>query len=224
MPFGIADRAEDQNFITQSDLVDLILNIEQNHRGTNFFGVSQVTKENTRKAPFPVFTLSGLKHGKTYFAKVSQVNGEIGFNYPNAVNKQREAEGKPADFIAKRSIYDKIEGSNALLQKDGQIYLRYMPIGVSRRFSPTTVVATNSQATQFEKVSSDVVAPYKYANKTGHYQGLTKGVEIRIIVISSIAAIKIGGKEYVISDLDSMRKAIYTAADAPKPLVEGPDQ
>jgi hypothetical protein len=80
--------------ITKAELVSIIKDVEQNHKGTNFFGVTQITRENTKVSPVPVFVLPGLKtnKGRTYFAKVSQVNGQIGYDYAAAVNRQREKE------------------------------------------------------------------------------------------------------------------------------------
>lgn len=218
MAYGIAPTADTQQRITAAQLVDLIKEIEASHRGTNFFAVSQVTREATNKAPTPVFVLQGLKYGRCHYAKVSQVNGQIGFNYSNAVNKQRETEGKAADFVAKPSKYQPVEGSTAFEQLDGQLYLRYRPISTARSFTPTYVKAADANATQFEVVPADEVKQYKVASTPGVYQGLDKAVEIRKISLASIAAINIGGKDYVITDQDSTRSAIYKASGAPMPI------
>lgn len=218
MAYGIADNPVNQNVITLEQLVEIIKSLEADQKGTNFFGISQVTKKTTKKAPEYPFVLPGLKNGKTYFATVAQVNGQIGFNYGNAVNKQRDAEGKAADFVAKASIYSPVEGSTAFEQLDGQLYLRYKPISTAKSFAPKYLKATNPQATQFEMVDKAEVDQYVTPNNTAMYQGVNTAVEIRKISVSSIAAIKIGGREYMISNLDPMRKVIYAASGAPRPV------
>lgn len=218
MAYGIASNPADQNTVTLEQLVEIIKGLEAAQKGTNFFGISQVTKKTTKKAPEYPFVLSGLKNGKTYFATVAQVNGQIGFDYGNAVNKQRDKEGKEADFVAKASIYNPVEGSTAFEELDGQLYLRYKPISTAKAFSPKYLKASNPQATQFEMVDKAEVNQYITPNNTAMYQGVETAVEIRKISVSSIAAIKIGGREYMIADLDPMRKAIYAAAGAPRPI------
>jgi hypothetical protein len=221
MAYGISSTPEKQGNITKSELINIIKEVEQKHKGTNFFSVTQVTRESSNKAPSPSFVLPGLKHGKAYFAKVSQVNGQIGFDYTAAVNRQREREGKTTDFVAQKSVYDDVEGSTSLRQKEGQIYLRYLPVAISASFSPVLVKANKenpNSSSDFEVTNKDEVSQYKSPSKgSASYQGVEKGIEPRIISIDSIAAININGTDYFITDLDSVRKSIYEVAGAPKP-------
>lgn len=209
--------------ITKAQLVDIIKNTEAAHKGTNFFGVTQITRENTRVAPTPAFTLPGLKtnKGKTYYAKVSQVNGQFGYDYTSAVNRQREREGKAADFQSKPSGYEPVEGSTALQSKGDQLYARYRPMQVAAGFKPVYVKATQDNPTtseHFTPVDKTEVQEFKPPRgDTGSYQGVDTGVEVRTLSLDSIAAITIGGESYTISDLDPVRAAIFQAANRPQP-------
>ena len=218
MAYGISPTHAGQGSITRQQLIDLLKQAEAQHRGTNFFSVSQVTKETTNKAPVPKFSLGGLKYGATWFAKVSQVNGQIGFDYTAAVNRQREKEGNATDFVATASTYNAVEGSRCLQEKEGQLYLYYRPMSVAKAFAPVYVKAADDTASSFEVIPKDQVTPYKAAMRPGVYQGLEQGVEVRKISVDSIAAINIAGKDYVITDLDDTRKKIYAVSGAPKPV------
>jgi len=207
--------------ITKVQLIDKIKEAEASHKGTNFFSVTQVTKETTNKAPVPSFVLPGLKNGKTYFAKVSQVNVQVGYDYSNSVNKQREREGKVTDFVAKPSIYTSMTDSNVLVTKDEQVYIRYRPIQVSASSKPVLIKAIVESPTtpnDFAVVSKQEVDQYKGSSiKAGSYQGVADGVEVRTISLDSVVSANIAGKSYVISDLDPLRKSIYQASTGPAP-------
>lgn len=219
MAFGIAKGGQAQNTLSQKDLIDLIKQTEQQRGGgTNFFGVTQITRENTNKVPgFEPFILSGLKKGKTYIAKVSQVNGVYGHNYGEAVARRREEQGVEGEFKVKASPYQPVEGSRALVQKDGQIYLRYKPLSVARSFRPVLLKKTGEN--QFEVVNRAAVDQYIIKVDAAKYQGLPEGQgeQIRFLSLAGIAAINIAGRDYAISDVDAMRKAIWQASGAPMP-------
>jgi len=217
MAFGIAKDAQGQHRITQQELVDIIKQLEvQRGSGTNFFSLTQVTRENTNKIPeFNVFTLSGIKYGKSYVAKVSQVNGIYGHDYAAAVNRQREREGAATDFVAQRSKYDAVEGARALAQKDGQMYLRYKPLSIAKTFNP--VMVKNTGNNNFEIVNKQEIEQYIIKPNAGAYQGLQSAEQIRFVSLASVAAININGKDFVVTDLDPMRKAIWQTSGAPMP-------
>lgn len=218
MAFGIAKDAQGQHRITQQELVDLTRQLQTRRgSGTNFFSVTQITKENTNKVPgFNPFVLTGLKNGKSYIAKVSQVNGMYGHNYEEDVNRQREREGGVADFVAKQTKYEPVEGTNAFVMLDGQLYLRYKPRSVAKSFKPVLLKNTGGD-TSFEVLDKQQVQQYIKRVDPGQYQGVQQGREIRKISLASIAAININGKDYVITDLDPMRKAIWQTSGAPMP-------
>ena len=63
MAYGLGPNTQ-SIFISQ--LVSYLLNIKESMTP---FSVTQITKQSTRKAPYPKFTLSGQPNGATYFAK-----------------------------------------------------------------------------------------------------------------------------------------------------------
>lgn len=206
--------------ITKAQLVQLIKDTEANRKGANFFSVTQVTKETTNKAPLPAFVLPGLKNGKTYFAKISQVNIQVGYDYEAARNKELTSQGKTADFVAQPSIYTPVDGSKILGEKGGQIYIRYRPMSTATEFKPVVVKATRDNptaASDFTVTTKDEVKQYKSGAAAS-----TTSVEVRTISLDSVVAANIAGRAYVVTDLDPVRKAIYTAGNAPKPTVEPP--
>jgi len=208
--------------VTKAQLVDVIKAAEASHKGTNFFSVTQVTKETTNKADSPVFTLPGLKNGKTYFAKVTRVNVLVGYDYQSRVNKQREREGKEGGFVAQASSYTPVPDSNVLVAKGEQLYVRYSPMQTSATIKPVYVKAENDNpttATDFTVTSKQEVEKYKSARvKSGQYQGVDDSVEVRTISLDSIVSANIAGSAYTVSDLDPVRKAIFQAASREEPV------
>lgn len=208
--------------VTKSQLVDIIKAAEAAHKGTNFFSVTQVTKETTNKADIPSFTLPGLKNGKTYFAKVTRVNVLVGYDYQSRVNKQREREGKEPGFVAQASGYTPVPDSNVLIAKGDQLYIRYSPMQTSATIKPVYVKAETENpttSTDFSVTSKQEVEKYKSARvKSGHYQGVEDSVEVRTISLDSVVSANIAGNSYTISDLDPVRKAIFQAASSEEPV------
>jgi hypothetical protein len=217
MAFGIAQTPQSQHSITQQGLVDLTKQLKTSHPGNNFFSVTQVTRENTNKIPnITPFVLTGLKVSKTYLVKVSQLNGMYGHSYSVEVNKQREREGAEANFVAKDSKYKSIPDTDAFVELDGQLYLRYKPIAVADSFKP--VLLKNNGNDDFEVVDKADYEQYINRINPGVYQGLQTGVQIRNISLASIVAININDKDYVISDADETRISAWKASGAPMPI------
>lgn len=217
MAFGIASNAQNQHFITRSQLVDLLKQMEERRgQSTNFFSVTQVTPARSNKIPdYEPFVLSGLKNGKTYLAKVAQFNGVYNHDYADAVNRLRAAEGKPQDFVARASSYNAVEGSGALREKNGQLYLRLKPLAVAKKFAPVILRKTGND---FQIVPKNEVDQYLIQTNAGAYQGLEQSAEeFRMLSLDSIAAININHRDYIVSDLDDVRKKIWQASGAPTP-------
>ena len=82
MAYGIAGEGSAQQRITKDELIEKIKQAEREQPGTSFISLTQVTKESTNKAPLPSFVLSGLKNGKAYFAKVTQLTVQTGASCP----------------------------------------------------------------------------------------------------------------------------------------------
>lgn len=217
MAFGIASNTQNQHSMTRNQLVEMLKQLEERRgQSTNFFSVTQITPARSKKIPgYEPFVLSGLKNGKTYLAKVAQFNGVYNHDYADAVNRLRAAEGKPQDFVARASTYNAVEGSGALREKDGQLYLRLKPLAVAKKFAPK-ILRKNGDA--FEVVPKDQVEQYLIQANAGAYQGLEQSAEeFRMLSINSIAAININHRDYIISDLDDERKKIWQASGAPMP-------
>ena len=202
MAYGLGPNSKP---ITQSQLVDFLLSLDE--KGMTPFSVTQITKQATRKAPFPKFTLPGLKNGATHFAKVAQVNGNLNFDYEGNVNTQRMKEELPPDFKKDEGWSKPI--TKSVHELDGQLYLYYRPIASRPSFSPVYVVASDENADNFKVISSSEVDKYKAPTPEYTKQGVEDVIQVRKISIDSIAAIKIDGQEYTISDLDPIRRSIF---------------
>lgn len=220
MAFGIAGAAGGQRRITKEQLADVIREAEAAHRGTNFFSFTQITRENTRKGPNPIFVLTGLKtnKGRTSFAKVTQLNVQTNLDYGRQKERKMAELGTPGEFTPEPSKYNSTEGSNVIVELEGNLYLKYFPKSVSKNFAPVFVQARagaeNPQtADDFEVVPRETVNQYKTERPPQ-----AGDVAIRHVSMDGIAAARINGQEYVVTDLDPVRKAIYEASGAPVPL------
>jgi hypothetical protein len=202
MAYGLGPNSQS---ISQAQLVSLLLDLDK--KGATPFSITQITKQATRKAPYPKFKLSGLKDGNTYFGKVSQVNGMTETDYESNVNTQRLKEELPSDFKSDKGWGEHL--TKSVIELEGRLYLMYRPLTSRPAFTPVYVVATDEQGNSFEVISSMEVDKYKSATPEFTKQGVQDKIEIRKISIDGIVAIKIGGEEYVINDLDSTRKAIF---------------
>lgn len=202
MAYGLGPNSQS---ISQGQLVSVLLAMDK--KGATPFSITQITKQATRKAPYPKFKMSGLKDGNTYFAKVAQVNGMTETDYEGNVNTQRMKEELPADFKAEKGWGEHL--TKSVVELEGRLYLMYRPLASRPSFTPVYVAAKDESANEFEIVSSMEVDKYKAPTPEFTKQGVQDKIEIRKISIDGIAAIKIGGEEYVINDLDPMRKAIF---------------
>lgn len=193
--------------ITKQQLIDIIGELDK--KGATPFSVTQITKQASRKAPFPKFTLPGLKHGDTYFGKVTQVNGILNFDYEGNVNTQRAKENLPTDFKSEQGWSNAI--TRAIHELDGQLYLYYRPNFNRPDYTPVYVVSKNNEGTEFEVIPQSKVNEYKTATPDSQKQGVEEKIIVRKISVDSIAAIKINGIEYAVEDLDPVRSAIFDA-------------
>lgn len=191
--------------INKHQLIELIGSVDG--KGATPFSVTQITKQASRKAPYPKFTLPGLKNGDTYFGKVTQVNGILNFDYEGNVNTQRAKENLPTDFKAEAGWSNAI--TKAIHELDGQLYLYYRPNFTRPDYSPVYVISKDKEGSAFELIDQSKVNEYKSASPESQKQGVEEKIPVRKISIDSIAAIKINGQEYVIEDLDPIRSAIF---------------
>jgi hypothetical protein len=228
MAFGVAGQGETQERISKDQLIDIIGAAEAERPGTNFIGVTQITKESTNKPVpdptkpargqdplYPAFELPGLKHGKTYFAKVTQLGGQTGQDYERSVQKATGDQTFQSGSF--KSGMTRVGDSKVILQKPEGYYIQIFPTSISKDFDP--VYVSQDDTGGFQTVAKQDVQKWKK-----QYGG--SPVTTRTVSIHSIAAISINGKQYAIEDLDPVRQAIYDVSGAPliAPAVEAPEE
>ena len=197
--------------ITQSELVDIVRGLES--KGMVPISLTRITKFQTRKpADYTKFELAGYsgKGGETWFAKVNQVNGNIGIVYEDKVNREREKQGLDKDFEAKATSYEYINKS--LRKKGDQYYLVFFPLASAAKFDDVIVGCKNGEFENVLKESiSDIIPDKSY---TTSRQGLDEGTEVRYETISlgSIAAVRLDGVSYIVTDIDKPRQEAFNIA------------
>jgi len=210
--FGIDINAKQ---VTQDQLAQILVDLDG--KGMVPVSFTTVTKFGTRKiAEFEKFELDGYsgKGGQTHFMKVSQSNGNIGINYTAKVNREREKEGLDGDFKAKPSPYKFV--TESVREKEGRHYLFYYPRNAAADFE-TVIVGKKAGEAEFGSVDVDDiqhVIPVPKEKPTSGRQELSEGNEVRPQTVSfgSIAAVKVNGQSYVVSDLDDYRMDAFEIA------------
>jgi len=192
--------------VTQSELVEIIKDLDS--RGMVPISITRITKFNTRKPDgFDKFELSGYsgKGGETYFAKVSQAHGNTGIIYEDKVNREREKQGIDTDFEAKKSLYEFI--TKSVRRKGDQHYLIFYPLTSKE---DTTLVGL--QDGEFKTVLRESIDQYiPTPSNTSNRQGLAEGSEVKYESISfgSIAAMRVDGVSYIVTDIDEPRRIAF---------------
>jgi hypothetical protein len=203
----------DQNAkaVTQDELVEIIKQLDS--KGMVPISFTSVTKMTTRKPNgFDKFTLSGYsgKGGETWFTKVKQVNGNIGIVYEEKVNREREKQGLDTDFVAKASPYEYV--TKGVRKKGDQHYLAFYPISNAQSFEQVIVGKKGSTFEVVDKEDiADVIPEY---NVSSSRQGLTEDnkVDYEIISFGSIAAVRVDGQSYIVTDIDEPRRESFNLA------------
>jgi len=226
MAFGVAGQGESQEHISRDQLIDVIGQAEAERPGVTFIGITQVTKENTKKpvadpstpsrgqAPiYPVFELPGLLKPKTYFAKVSQIGGHIGHDYEGNVQKATGDTSFTSGGF--KSGMTRTGDSKAVVEKQDGYYLYYKPTRIAKSFDP--VIVHQDSAGGFQSIDRQTVSQWKSPPRPS-----PGGVVVRTVSFNSIVAISINGKQYIIDDLDPVRAAIYKVSGAPMSAPEQP--
>jgi hypothetical protein len=178
-----------------------------------------VTKQTSKKpVGYEKFVLEGYsgKGGETYFSKVSQTNSLIGISYEEKVNREREKEGLKGNFEAKESPYEFV--TSGVRKKGDQYYLFFFPQSEAKDFDKVLVgIQEGSAYPQVVDVEAiaDWMPPERPASSSGR-QGLSEGNEVkpRTVSFASIAAIKVDGESYVLSDIDHNRLQAFELAFA----------
>jgi len=161
--------------ITTGELLALLNSV----RGATFATIITKTDARLRK--------TGNTLGPVF--KVSRVNVTLGFQYDNAVNRQRSRENNvPADFeSAPRAWGEKI--SPMLVQHKGKIYLET---------KVEKALGHEYQNGKGESLSQDDVAPFLPKRSTSSRQKTEKEILVRDYALSSIQGISFKGENFVL--------------------------
>lgn len=176
--------------------------------------------ENTGSIPISVTVVGWYKPKKRAnpgvdVYKVSQMNGMIDADYEKSVNRQREREGKVADFERRPSKYDYVSPAFRSLKSDpSKIYLAIQPTPGMKGKSQYVAVDQTSGNTQV--ISLDQAMEWAYVTKynpqaTAQSQGLEKQREYRIIKLENIAGVTIKGDELMVDTLTPGQQAALQA-------------
>lgn len=120
--------------------------------------------------------------------KVSRVNVCLGFQYENAVNRQREREGNDEEFVsAPRSWGRKI--SPMFVEHKGKLYLETK---VEKSLSTTYL-------SKGREISSDDIAPFLRSRSGSGRQETEKAIVVRDYSLESILSLTVGGQDYTVA-------------------------
>lgn len=162
------------NTITKENLMSLLSEV----KGATFATLITSTDPRLKKTGNPFRNVR----------KVSRVNVCIGFQYENAVNRQREREGNSEVFeSAPRQWGEKI--SPMIVQHNGKLYLETK---VERS------LGYSFQDENGKEIDSKLIEPFLPARKESARQETEKEILVRDYALDSIIAATIGGKDYVV--------------------------
>jgi len=197
MAFGMDTFADS---ITQEQLVEKIRAADKT--GATPVSITAVTIPQQKKG------------GNTFLPiyKVSQINGMIGADYGGSVERQRAREGKEGGFKA-GSGWGEHETPSLVRGKNG----------LSMAIQPTQrsgggkrqPVYVGTQGGNFKVLTPEEWGPFVSTQKpedTAASQGVDRPVIYRRVLVSNIAGITIGGKEYGLSDLDQTKQEVLKTA------------
>ena len=119
--------------------------------------------------------------------KVSRVNVTLGFQYANAVNRQRTREGAEADFEAAPRQWG-VKVTPMLVEHKGKTYLETK---VERSLGYVFLDANGRE------LSADQVAPFLPARSGSNRQETEKEILVRDYALESIRSLSMGGEQYV---------------------------
>ena len=171
-------------YIGKQELIDKLLNI----KGNTFVTASVITSVK-------------LKGGNPWNGKVLQkqeLNGAVGFQYINSVNRQEEKYGTAITEQAKPRRWGTASDNGVIIEhiKDGELN-HYVQMKVESRLNANESFYFDAESG--EKIDREKVCEWKYQSKRSSTQAnLPEDVEIivRDINIDNILEIKIGGHHY----------------------------
>ena len=190
--------------VTRKELAEIIIDLDK--KGMVPFSATKIAKHTSRIPGngYEKVELSGYagKGGQTFFMRVSQSVGNIGISYEDKVNRQRLAEGKTPDFVSKDSPYEFI--TTGVRKKGGEFYLSYNPTASSAEDH-----IVGCKLGELEIADEDVVEEATKRKSTKPLkesrQEVDEKINYKVMSFASIAAIRIDGVSYVLSDIDDLR-------------------
>lgn len=130
------------------------------------------------------------KKHKGICVKQSTVNGIANWHYEKAVNRQRQREGKTADFEVKpRKWGERIQGT-PLVEHKGNFYLE-MKV---ERVLDTRYFLTTDEG--YVPTTKEAVADHLRPSRGAPNQGVDRDVILRDYKVESIVTLRMGGREY----------------------------
>lgn len=164
------------NIISRERLLLMLLEV----RGASFATITTRTDARLKKTGNPF----------GYVEKVSRVNVTLGFQYANAVNRQRTREDETPDFVAMpRQWGERSAQSRVLIEHKGKLYLETK---VERSIDHEYRMADGRTLTD------EQVQPFLPARGASR-QGTEKEILVRDYAIDSIIGIAFGGQVFIVA-------------------------
>ncbi len=160
--------------LTAAALVDLLASV----KGATFATLITETDARLRK--------TGNPYGQ--IRKVSRVNVCLGFQYANAVNRQRTREGSEADFVAKPRQWGERLPGTMLVKHEDKLYLETK---VEKSLGYAFFDAAGNELT------AEQVQPFLPSRSTADRQETAKEIIVRDYSLDSIRSLAMGGETYV---------------------------
>lgn len=162
------------NAITKDNLRSLLSDI----RGATFATLVTSTEPKLRKTGN---TLGPVR-------KVSRVNVCLGFQYENAVNRQRCREGSEPDFESEPRQWGR-KISPMFVEHKGKLYLETK---VERSLDHRYIDANGAE------IPEEAVAPFLPKRSPSTTQETEKEILVRDYALDSILSVAFGGEEFVV--------------------------
>jgi len=134
--------------------------------------------------------------GEVEIRKIQKTNGCINVDYGSSVNRQRDREGKPTDFIPEKRAYgERVGDSKVLLHhitKKEQEYRQYI------QFRPVRCLDRRYVDFKNNEIPIEQIEPFLGDRKKTSRQGTKKITEWRNYRVENIFAVKMRGQLYVV--------------------------
>lgn len=168
--------------VTKSATLATLIGILSLNKGAQIVSLTTQTDAKLRKTGNP-FAMPVTKR--------SIVNGIVGWNYENAVNRQRDREGNDTSFEAQPRKWGKRLPKLPFVTHNDEIYLE---LKVER-----TLAQPQYQDANGNPLTAEAVAPFLPEKRSNaEHQGVEREIILRDYKMTSILEIKVGGESYVV--------------------------